>query len=291
MRELLRKIEKELALIQDKKQRIAQAERLKELWEKYDGDDKIISSEDLKEEIAAEKQKDHLEIMTRIPKLDQILEGFREGNLVVVSAPAKNGKTTLLQTFTIEFQKQDHNCLWFSYEVPMYEFIEKFGDNLPNFYLPKHLKGNTTNWLEERIVEAIAKYNIQVVFIDHLHYIVDMTARNQNMSLQIGATMRELKKIALRYNIVIFIVAHMKHIRLAGTPDLEDIRDSSFIGQEADIVLMMKRNEDVNNECYFDTAELWVRAHRRTGKTGVVNLIHKNRRFEQIYEYTKQDNN
>ena len=287
MKKLLQKIERELSLIKDKKERIIQSKRLKVLWEKYEGDDKIISSEELREEIEAEKEKDHLMIYTKIPALDRIIDGFREGNLVVVSAPTKMGKTTLCQTFTIEFAKQDMNCLWFSYEVPMYEFMNKFGDNPPLFYLPKQLKGNTMTWLEERIVESIAKFNTKVVFIDHLHYIVDMNARNQNMSLQIGSVMRFLKKIALKYNIVIFIVAHMKHIKLTSEPDLDDLRDSSFIGQEADIVLMMWRLKISDTEM-SNEANLVVRAHRRTGENGLIKLIHTKGRFNQLQ---KDDNN
>ena len=190
--------------------------------------------------------------------------------------------TTLCQTFTIEFAEQDINCLWFSYEVPMFEFMDKFGDNPPLFYIPKQLKGNTMTWLEERIVESIAKFNTKVVFIDHLHYIVDMNARNQNMSLQIGSVMRNLKKIALKYNIVIFIVAHMKHIKMVSSPDLEDLRDSSFIAQEADIVLMMRRNEDDSGENFLNTADLFIKAHRRTGENGTINLIHSRGRFNEI---------
>lgn len=288
MRELLKKIEKELALVKNEQERIAQAKRIKALWEKYEGDDRIISSKELREQIAEERQKDRLKIYTKIPKLDRIIDGFREGNLIVISAPTKMGKTTLCQTFTIEFYKQDINCLWFSYEVPMFEFIEKFGDNPPTFYLPQQLKGNTMTWLEERIVEGIAKFNTKVVFIDHLHYIVDMNARNQNMSLQIGSVMRTLKKIALKYNIVIFIVAHMKHIKVLSSPDLEDLRDSSFIAQEADIVLMMKRDESETEDKFLNTAELFVKAHRRTGENGMIKLIHTNGRFNELkYDNTK----
>ena len=114
-----------------------------------------------------------------------------------------------------------------------------------------------------------------------------MNARNQNMSLQIGAVMRTLKRIALKYNIIIFIVAHMKHIRMIGSPDLEDLRDSSFIGQEADIVLMMKRDE--SNDTFLNTAELFIKAHRRTGENGWIKLIHTDNKFSEItnYDYAK----
>lgn len=285
----LKKLDQEIQLVRDDKERLAQKRRLKELWERYEGDDKIISSYELKELVARERQQNKLRLMTGIPKLDKIIEGFREGNLIVVSAPAKHGKTTLCQTLTIEFAEQDIASLWFSYEVPMAEFIEKFGDKPPLFYLPRQLRGNTMVWIEERIIEAIAKFDAKVVFIDHLHYIVDMAARNQNMSLQIGTVMRSLKKLALKYNITIFIVAHMKHIKLENVPDLEDIRDSSFIGQEADIVLMMWRMKDKNTCEYLNETNLVVRAHRRTGKTGKILLQHKDNRFFELAQSDYED--
>jgi len=94
--------------------------------------------------------------------------------------------------------------------------------------------------------------------------------------------MRFLKKIALKYNIVIFVVAHMKHIKLTSEPDLEDLRDSSFIGQEADIVLMMWRLKISDTEM-SNEANLVIRAHRRTGENGIINLIHTNGRFNELH--------
>ena len=282
MRELFKKISKELSNLEDKKEKLAQQERLKELWEKYDGDDRIISSEELMKELEEERKKERLKIYTGIPTLDRKIEGFREGNLVVISAPTKNGKTSLCQSFTKEFSKQATSCLWFSYEVPIIEFLDKFGEKPPTFYVPRQIKGNTITWLEERIIESIAKNNTKVVFIDHLHYIVDMNAKNQNMSLQIGATMRSLKKIALRFNIIIFLIAHMKHVKLFKEPEIEDLRDSSFIGQEADIVLMLWRLKDKQTDEMLNETNLVIRAHRRTGETGKIPLIYENNKFKEI---------
>jgi len=109
-----------------------------------------------------------------------------------------------------------------------------------------------------------------------------MNAHNQNMSLQIGSVMRTLKRIALKYNIIIFIVAHMKHVKLVSEPDMEDLRDSSFIGQEADIVLMMWRLKNKETEEMLNEASLVIRAHRRTGETGKINLIHQNGKFSEL---------
>jgi len=285
MEETLKQIEKELALIENEKEREAQRQRIKDLWEKYDGEDKVISSYEIKEEIEKQRKanKEALKVYTKIPKLDFIIDGFREGNLVVISAPPKNGKTTLCQTLTNNFIQDGVKSTWFSFEVPMSEFLEKF-EEVPLFYTPKQMKDKSLEWLEERIVESIAKFDIKVVFIDHLHYIVDMNKNYQNFSVQIGSTMRELKKIALKYNIVIFLVAHMKHTGFSNDngPNIIDIRDSSFVGQESDIVMMIWR--ECKNDEMMDSAFLAVRAHRRTGKLGKIHLAHRTNHFIELDE-------
>jgi replicative DNA helicase len=66
------------------------------------------------------------------------------------------------------------------------------------------------------------------------------------------------------------------------SPTLEDLRDSSFIAQEADTVIMLwrktKRDDDgeliITNETLVS-----VQANRRTGETGNVKMVFKNGRF------------
>jgi len=275
---LIHRCEEELADIDDLEKREEQKENIRQLWLKYRGEDEVISSDKYQELLAKDAKKKQLKIYTHIPKLDEIIEGFREGNLVVISGATKEGKTSISQTFTENFEEK---CLWFTYEVPVSEFLEKF-TKIPLFYLPKTLKGNTTDWLEKKIVEGIAKFNVKAVFIDHLHYIVDMKAMGANMSLQIGATMRELKRIALRWGIVIFLIAHITKSKIMDIPDLDAIRDSSFVAQEADIVMFIVRLRDKTTGEYSNEALASVQAHRRTGKCGTVKLVYLDNKFKEL---------
>jgi replicative DNA helicase len=254
----------------------------------YHGADEVISFAEAKK-IANETKESTFCIKTNLPSLDSFIDGFKEGNLVVVSAPTGQGKTTLCQTFTKEFAKNGVESLWFSYEVPVKQFLAKYGDNLPVSYLPKNLVSNKLVWVERKIVEAIAKYGIQVVFIDHLHYLFDLSGRN-NASLEIGDLMRNLKKISIKYNIVIFLVAHLTKTKFEESIGLEDIRDSSFISQEADYVIIIKRKAaeqkiaDIrkNGVIYTDEALLSVCKNRFNGKLGSVKLLLKDGLFEEL---------
>lgn len=211
----------------------------------YQGDDEVVSSFELKELL--DKQSIYeFQIMTTLPTLDYYLGGFVGGELTVVSGPSGNGKTLLCQSFTSQFIKQDYRTVWFSFEVRMEQFIKQFGDDLPLFYAPKTLADKSIKWLYSRIYEAKLKYGCRCVFIDHLHFLVTMG--RQNMSTEIGAIMRNLKKMALDLNMTFFLIAHTTKPNPDYEPGLGSARDSSFIEQEADNVFYIwRRNDNPNN--------------------------------------------
>src|SRR3990167_6533842 len=255
----------------------------------YEGVDKVISSKEAKEILEADKKSNSPRIMTSIPSLDKMTEGFREGQLIVISAPTGNGKTTLCQTFTHRFWEKEIPCLWFSYEVGLEEFLEKFGETMPHFFLPAQLKQNSLVWLETRILESMAKYNCKVVFIDHLHYLLDMQkmAEAKSISLLVGMMMRELKKMAVNHNITIFLVSHMRKLMYDKLPELDDLRDSSFIAQESDLVLFLKRKKD--GDIYTNNATLRVSKNRRNGKLGDIKLSLTNGQFQELTDHYEQN--
>lgn len=215
----------------------------------YDGKDKVVSSIEILKQIEAEGIK-YIEIKSGMPSMDDTLGGFEGGEVTVISGISGNGKTLMAQTLTINFEEQAIPCLWFSFEVLARSFLRSFGNSLPLFYMPTQLKINSLNWLEARIQESILKYGVRVVFIDHLHFLIDIKTRH-NISLEIGFVMRTLKRIAIKYNLCIFLIAHTTKIRPEKELDLEDTRDSSFVGQEADNVLMIWRKKDTDTEAYI----------------------------------------
>jgi replicative DNA helicase len=124
--------------------------------------------------------------------------------------------------------------------------------------MPAKLKGNSIDWITERIHEAKVKYRVQAVFVDHLHYLVDMS--RHSISIEIGSVMRSIKKLALRFNVCFFLIAHTTKIRPDTELDLGDTRDSSFIEQEADNVFYIWRKPHRANE-----ATLKIAKNRRYG--------------------------
>jgi len=233
----------------------------------YDGVDKVISAYEMSLSFA-NRESFSLNVKSGIPSLDRYCEGFRDGELITISGKTKNGKTLLAQSLSRHFAGRLHLPLWFTYEVPVKQFLSQF-DDIPSIYMPSKLKANAMDWIEERIMESFAKYNTRIVFIDHLHYLFDIQ-KSRNPSLDIGAIIRRLKTIAVNNEFVIFLLCHTSKAK-DENETYESIRDSSFVAQESDCVIMVKRTPD-EGENY---ARARVEFHRRTGVMEKVVYLQK----------------
>ncbi len=284
IKDLLENLEKEIEKTKVAESKAAQLTRLKFCFADYNHEDRVISSKEFAEKIKA--RPDELKILSGWKSLDEILKGFRLTQLITVAAPTKSGKTSWCIDLTTRLK--DYAPLWFPFEEGVEELIQKFLDRKetpPHFFTPEQMQPRATSketkleWIEAKIIESIVKYGTQVIFIDHLHFIVPFSAERSD--LRIGETMRELKQIAKRWGVTIFLIAHLKKTRLDSQPDLEDLRDSSFIAQESDTVIMLWRESKRENGqvVITDNVNLSVQANRRTGKTGNVKMVYKNGKF------------
>lgn len=231
------------------------SEKQQKTLAEYDGDDRVISSFEMADRLSGQKHLFH--VRSQIPTLDKLIDGFVPGELIMLSGRTKNGKTLLAQTLTNNFNNQDVLSLWFTYELPPRQFLDCF-PSVPHTYMPALLKAGNWQWIEDRIMESFLKYHTRVVFIDHLHFVVDI-ARQQNMSLEIGTIIRRLKLLAVRENFILFVMAHTK--KPSDSDHFGEIRDSSFAEQESDVTLMVRRFPDIGPSI----ACVRVNQSRRTG--------------------------
>lgn len=275
---LIKKLEGEIKSTAQNKQDLLGLERLKLIAKRYSGDDQMVSFKDIAERI--KQRPPELKILSGWKGLDDILDGFRLQQVVVVSALTKSGKTSFLMDLTTRIR--NFNPTWFPFEESAEELVTKFldrGEEPPHGYTPREIRGNTLEWIESRIIESIAKHNSRIVFIDQLDFIVPLT--NQNRSDQIGQTMRELKGMAKKWNVVIFLICHLVKAKMDSQPTLEDLKGSSSIGQEADtVILLWRETKRVNGKVDItNNLNVSIQANRRTGRTGNVNMVYKNGHF------------
>jgi hypothetical protein len=250
----------------------------------YQGEDAVISSHDLQTALREERADvPEWSLKADIPTLNDCITDFRGGEVSVASGITGEGKTLLYQTFTHDFADDGHRSLWFSYEVRPELFLSQFGDNLPLFYMPGKLRGKTLPWIRTRVHEAKVKYGIKAVFIDHLHYLLNLST-GRNVSLEIGGLMRGIVEMAHDFNLHFFVISHMKKVSADSEPNKGDARDSSFVEQEADNVFYIWRLKGTETGAMLKIAK-----NRRRGvfdkKIRLDKVGHYLREVERIERY------
>lgn len=275
-------IDKEIRKLNTDIEDLEEKENLMEALKLYEGSDEVVSSVDYIEAMALLRgDTEKFSIDSGFETLDNILEGFREGSVNVISGPTKQGKTTFCQSLTINIGKKGIKSLWFPFDTPGDELIDRF-ETLPLIYLPKkNPVEKKLDWIESKIIEGLAKYGTRVVFIDHLGMLTRSTSSTSNYSTEISSIMMELKSIAIRWRVIIFLNHHIRKLPRGETPNYEDLKDSSAVASDSDTVLMIWRKKSKQDGIivHENKSIVSVETNRRTGKTGLIHLIHKGDHF------------
>lgn len=290
----------------------------------YTGRDQIVSSHELADELA--KTEDSVfKVATGVKSLDRILgDGVEAGELIIVTGPTGEGKTTLLMTVTKNMAEAKVNSVWFTLEVTPRQFLQKLiksggeQQNLPLFYLPhagvedadnkyveewekkQRRKYEMIDWIEDKIIEAKVKVEkegepLKAVFIDHIHMIFSLS-KSRNVSLEIGDMVARIKDIALVHNLAVFLIAHTKDPAEGQSrePRKEDIRDSGLISRLADTIIGVWRIRNSNDgtksrreEINEDDnkAKIRVFKNRRRGTLGFFTMYHKDHYLTEDFDF------
>lgn len=130
------------------------------------------------------------------------------------------------------------------------------------------------------------RFDIQVVFVDYLQLM--HTPQAENRQVEISTISRGIKALARELNIPVIAMAQLNRMpegRSDKRPLMSDLRESGAIEQDADVVLLIHREEyyKPEDESAKGLAELII-AKQRNGPTGTVKLafIKEYTRFETL---------
>jgi len=249
-------------------------------------------------------------------ELDQQLAGLQPADLVVVAGRPAMGKSS----FTLCVA--EHVALTQKAGVAVFS-LEMSKENLVQRMLCSHARINahnvrsgmlsTSDWpnltkaagkLSEApifiddspgisILELRAKarrlksrHNISLVILDYLQ-LMDESSYAENRQQEISMISRSLKALARELNVPVVAVSQLSRAperRETFRPRLSDLRESGAIEQDADVVLMLFREDYYNfTEENKGIAEVII-AKQRNGPTGTVKLafIKEYTRFETL---------
>ena len=245
-------------------------------------------------------------IPTGFPDFDKMVTGLNRSDLVLVGARPAMGKTSfclnLARNVAVKAKKK---VLFFSLEMSKEQLAQRIistearipsqkmrtGDLTPQEW--EQLSGaclyladaqlyfdDTANiTVPEMKARTRQLKNVDAIFIDYLQ-LMQGSKKTENRVQEVSEITRSLKLMAKDLNIPVVVCAQLSR----GTegrgashkPQLADLRESGSIEQDADIVVMLYREDYYKTEKDEDqpnvnTAELLVQKNRH-GPTGVVKM-------------------
>lgn len=235
-------------------------------------------------------------IQSGIPTLDKKIGGFYFGQLVILTGERGKGKSTLGSQFIASAIEQQVPTWIYSGEMPdwcvrewldrqlagsenvrhvrqpegdvVYRVATSAGDKIEQWYYDlsyiydnTYLDSDDDETLLETVESVIQQYDCKVLMLDNL-----MTAMEDDLSADqyrqqtrfVGA----LAKIAQKYQVIIFLVAHPRKAGLAEFRN-DDISGSGHI---ADLASMIIRYDETRKEDDPGDRLLQVTKNRLTGK-------------------------
>jgi replicative DNA helicase len=253
-------------------------------------------------------------IFSGFAQLDEIINGFIQGELVVIGGRPGIGKTSLIMPMILNHLKKHIPVAIYSLELAREAIIDRLVSIRNRIPITQLKTGKLTDKEYEKVEKTLLELSksslyfvggasftsdgfsnalnslieekgIRILYIDYLQLMISNHPR-RNREQEISDLMRMLKSLALRYRIPIILTSQMnRSVEWRGgtkRPLLSDLRESGSIEEIADKVLLIYRAEmhgitlDEEGNSTDGKAEIIV-AKNRMGSTGdLVLLFNKN---------------
>ena len=276
-------------------------------------------------------------IETGIITLDKTIRGMAMGQLVILTGKRGDGKSTLMSQLVCAALEDNRNVFVYSGELADYHFKhwldlqlagkqnivhqkDKWGQDA--YALSKETINQITQWYRNRafiydnnylvdgssefeslpdtIERVITQYNVQFICIDNLMTAMERVTEQSNLYLAQSNFVGKLKAIAMKYSVVILLVAHPKKGQANEyQDDNELVAGSADITNKADIVLRYERleNQDDDANGLIKVTKNRIMGLLRTNKeTGIRTFWAEDSRrvtdlndtAEKVYKWEKQ---
>ena len=249
-------------------------------------------------------------ITTGITKLNERNGGWQGGDVTIIAARAGLGKTTMAMNLALTAAREGNPVSVFSLEMGGEQLLLLLAEIITGVET-EDIRGGRINQdqvkaIEEAMTEVTKlplfliggarpieeiitkirflnkRVNLKMVLVDYLQ-LIQSGKRMNNRNAEVEHVSRQLKLIAMpnECNLSMIVLSQLNRgleSRADKRPMLSDLRDSGAIEQDADMVLMLYRENYYDHECTDNTTELEVMKNR-FGKTGVIRLTYVSRKY------------
>jgi len=282
-----------------------------------------------------EKRKDGIVtgLATGYYKLDELTCGLQDGEMIIIAGRPSMGKTSLAMNIAEHIALIDKQPVAiFSLEMGRQQIAERFLCSLSQIDSQKVRKGLLSDEDYKMLADACAEvaeapiyiddtspltplelrakarrlksmYDIRCCFVDYLQLMHVGGKKVESRQQEITEISRYVKALARELNIPVVVMSQLNRApegRQDHMPRMSDLRESGSIEQDADVVILMHREDyyrqperlelsDKQDSGVYSskdgykegTAELII-AKQRNGPTGLVSLVFRKKimRFE-----------
>jgi twinkle protein len=214
-------------------------------------------------------------IRTGWPSVDRIIKtGFMPGELIVLSAPPKIGKSTLALQIASYNSRQDIPALFFCLEMRPMKIVQKIAQchvrtaeigiieiekarrdfRGKPLYLGFCYQKPVLEGIIETIKTAIRRYGLRLVVFDHLHFLCRSIT---NQTQEVGLAVQAFKFLAEELETPVILIAQPRKLQTDSIMTAMDLKDSSSIYSDCDHLILMHRVRKVTSaKDYQSGAEL-----------------------------------
>jgi replicative DNA helicase len=260
-------------------------------------------------------------VPTGFAALDYKLSGMKPSDLIILAARPSMGKTSLAMNIAVNAAVKGHKTVGiFSLEMSKEQLVDRLFASMLGVDSWKLQRGKLDDtdfqnmgpvmddlskasiFIDDSSASSMAEFRtkarrlqmehgLDLLIIDYLQLM--STGNNSyagNRVQEISEISRTIKQVARELHVPIIALSQLSRA-VEGRPDkqpqLADLRESGSIEQDADVVLMLYRDEYYNEDTDRQgICDVFIRKHRN-GPTGRVELLFKKEQM-RFYDIDKQ---
>jgi replicative DNA helicase len=297
---------------------LAAEESIFQLFQKQNGYDQqlneAVDNVMLEIDSRADLQSDFSGLATGFSKFDSFTGGLEPGQLVIVAARPSVGKSVFACNVADHIAGAGKSVLFHTLEMSSKEIGMRILSARSGVSMHQMRSGTRENnhwdamtkakkeilksklFIDDRPAIAVnqirakakrirRQHGLDLVVIDYLGL---MTGKGDNRTQEIGSISRGLKNLAKELNVPIIALAQLNRgveARQDKRPIMSDLRDSGEVEQDADIVLMLHREEIYNDSDEFIGIVEALLRKNRNGPTGDMDLRFE-KEISKLTDYT-----
>ena len=242
-------------------------------------------------------------VATGLDVVDNKLSGLQNSQLILLAARPAMGKTALGLTMAWNAAKTGKSVAFFSLEMSIYQLNQRLLSMVSLVSLESIINGSIRDddWallidatkkivktdlyvdetpgirlseMKSKLKRLKAEKGLDLVVIDYLQ-LMQADGRQENRQNEIASISRGLKSLSKELNCPILSLAQLSREadkRADHRPILSDLRESGAIEQDADVVMLLYREDYYDEEVEPNQAKV-IFAKHRNGATGTVDLF------------------